>query len=226
MTGGFQAYLSRISYENRRQARKMIREVDREGLLFEVARNAEQTRLFFQQMTDLHRQRWTAAGKLGSFAPRHADFHSALAEILMPRGDAVLARLSRDGNPFAVVFGYRVHGKFHCYQQGVTQGTGRVRSAGTATWLLLMRHLADDGVTLFDHLKGKTTFKDRFGTGIFHMADLHITRPSLRLLTARAAHWVRRTAWKVARFLRQSPRGASTDVSRSLGGAEARARHS
>ncbi len=201
MSGGFEAYLNRLSHENRRQARKMLREVDREGMRFEVAQDAQQARSFFGQMVELHRQRWTAVGEQGSFAPRHAEFHSTLAEMLVPRGDAVLARLIKDDKALAVAFGYRVRDKLHCYQQGVTPGIGRVRSPGTACWLLLMQRLASEGITVFDHLRGTTQFKERFGTGTTPLAEIHITRPSMRLLASGAYKWLGRGARKAWRTL-------------------------
>jgi CelD/BcsL family acetyltransferase involved in cellulose biosynthesis len=201
MTGGFEAYLNRLSHENRRQARKMLREVDREGLRFDVAQDAAQARSFFAQMVELHRQRWTAVGEQGSFAPRHAEFHSTLAELLVPRGEAILARLAKDEKPLTVVFGYRVREKLHCYQQGVAAGIGRVRSPGTACWLLLMQRLAGEGVTVFDHLRGATAFKERFGTGTAPLTEIHIIRPSMRLLISGVSNWLRRGARRAWRTL-------------------------
>jgi CelD/BcsL family acetyltransferase involved in cellulose biosynthesis len=195
--------LNRLSHENRRQARKMLREVQREAMEFEIARDGAQARVFFGQMVQLHRQRWTAAGKPGSFAPRHSAFHAKLAELLAPRGEAVIARMARGHDPLAVVFGYRVGETLYCYQQGVTQGIGRVRSPGTAAWLLLMRTLADDGVNLFDHQRGTSTFKLRFGTGTRPLAELRATWPSARLLVSRAAEWTWRAAHKMLRSLRR-----------------------
>jgi CelD/BcsL family acetyltransferase involved in cellulose biosynthesis len=204
MAGGFEAYLNRLSHENRRQARKTLNRVDREGMRFEVAKDGDQARYFFGQMVELHRQRWTAVGKNGSFAPRHAAFHSTLAEILAPRGEAILARLSKNDNPYAVVFGYRVRAKLHCYQQGVTQRIGCVRSPGTACWLLLMRHLASQGITCFDQLKGSSGFKEQFGTGTSSVAEICVTRPSLRLFISRASHWPQRAIQKAMRLTQRS----------------------
>jgi hypothetical protein len=196
MSGGFEAYLNRLSHENRRQARKMLREVEREKMQFTVAKDVAEVRLFFSQMVELHRQRWIAAGKPGSFAPRHAEFHKSVAELLVCQGEAVLARLSRDDSTFAVVFGYRVRERFYCYQQGVTAGTGRVRSAGTASWLLLMRHLAGQGVDLFDHQKGTNAFKERFGTGTCPVAEIRFTRLGLSPFASRIATRALRAARK------------------------------
>jgi CelD/BcsL family acetyltransferase involved in cellulose biosynthesis len=202
MVSGFEGYLKRLSHENRRQARKMLRDVDSEGMEFEVADDAHRLRLFFGQMIDLHHQRWMAAGQTGSFAPRHAEFHRTTAELLLGRGEAVIARLSRSGQPLAIVFGYRIRERLHCYQQGVTSGVGRLRSPGTAAWLLLMRHQAERGVTLFDHLRGRTPFKERFATDEDVVDELRVVRVSPRTVAFATVDWMRRGARRLLKFFR------------------------
>jgi CelD/BcsL family acetyltransferase involved in cellulose biosynthesis len=202
MEGGFEAYLGRLSHENRRQARKMLRDVEHEGMTFEVAADADQIGAFFDQMVVLHHKRWAAVGKAGAFAPRHAEFHRTLALRLGCAGGTVLARLSHQGEPLGIVYGLRVGPKLHCYQQGVAQGVGRVRSPGTATWLLLMRRLADEGVTTFDHQKGSTQFKDRFCTDQQPMLDVRAVRPTLRAAVTLAADFVRRALRKAGRVVK------------------------
>jgi CelD/BcsL family acetyltransferase involved in cellulose biosynthesis len=204
MAGGFESYLQRLSHENRRQARKMLREVDAEGMEFEVAPDAHRLNLFFDQMIELHRQRWTAVGKTGSFAPRHAEFHRKTAELLLGQGEAVIARLTHAGGPLAVVFGYRIRDSLHCYQQGVATGVGRLRSPGTAAWLLLMRHQAERGVTVFDHLQGMTQFKERFATDQASLAELHVLRVGLRTVTASAVDLMCRGGRRLFRLVRRS----------------------
>jgi CelD/BcsL family acetyltransferase involved in cellulose biosynthesis len=194
MADGFDGYLKRLSSENRRQARKMLRDVDSEGMEFEVAADAPTLKLFFDQMIELHRRRWTAVGKPGSFAPRHAEFHRKTAELLLGRGETVIARLSHSGRPLAVVFGYRVRDSLHCYQQGVAPGVGRVRSPGTAAWLLLMRHQAERGVNLFDHLRNMTPFKERFATDQATLDGFRVVRLGIRTVTGAAQDWMRRAA--------------------------------
>jgi CelD/BcsL family acetyltransferase involved in cellulose biosynthesis len=209
MAGGFEGYLQRLSHENRRQARKMLREVETEGMKFDVAADAGRLHLFFDQMIELHRQRWNAAGKPGSFAPRHAEFHRTVSELLLGRGEAIVARLSLDDRPLAVAFGYRTRDKVHCYQQGVAPGVGRVRSPGTAAWLLLMRHQAERGVTVFDHLRGITQFKERFATDQSPLAGLCVTRIGTRTISASAADWMRRAARRARRLFRQAGKAAN-----------------
>jgi CelD/BcsL family acetyltransferase involved in cellulose biosynthesis len=201
MEEGYEAYLQRLSHENRRQARKMLRDVVTEGMEFEVAADRERLHLFFDQMVELHRARWTAVGKAGSFSPHHAQFHRLTAERLLQRGEAVIARLAHAGRPLAVAFGYRCRERLHCYQQGVALGVGRMRSPGTAVWLLLMVDQAERGVTVFDHMTGSTQFKERFATDLSPLAELRVRRLGLRMVAHSVVNWVCRAVGRGRRLL-------------------------
>ena len=144
----------------------------------------------------LHKQRWTAVGKTGSFAPRHAEFHRNMVHRLAPTGAVVLGRLALEGTPFAVVYGHRVGEKVYCYQQGVVPESKVLRSPGTAAWLLLMQCMAEQGVTLFDHQRGVTTFKERFATGEHPLAEIRIVKPTFRYLATRMGDLARRATAK------------------------------
>ncbi len=200
MTGGFAEYTKRLSPMSRRNVKRVIQQVEKSGAKFEVASDAETADVFFDEMVELHRKRWNAKGKFGSFSPRHAEFHRTLVRAGAASGDVGIARLSYQNAPLAVVYGHRVGPKFHCYQQGVnTMRTAGIHSSGNAAWFLLMRHLAEKGVTVFDHLKGTTIFKERFGTGSEPLADVHVTRLNLRTTAYAAAEFSRRAVRKLLR---------------------------
>ena len=182
ISGGFEAYLGRLSHENRRQARKLLRAVEQAGMTFELANDEETIEQYFDQMVALHKQRWAAVGKAGSFAPGMPSSTGRMAHLLAPSGGGRPARLALGGTPFAVVYGHRVGEKLYCYQQGVVPESKVLRSPGTAAWLLLMRTMAEQGVTLFDHQRGVTTFKERFATGEHPLAEIRIVKPTLRYL--------------------------------------------
>ena len=186
-------------------------------MTFELADDGETIEQFFDQMVTLHKQRWAAVGKAGCFALRHAEFHRSMALRLAPSGAVVLARLALDANPFAVVYGHRVGERLYCYQQGVLPESKILRSPGTAAWLLLMRCMAERGVTLFDHQRGVTTFKERFATGVQPLAEMTIAKPSLRYLANTTGEFVGRATAKVSRFVKGSLRSgrASDGTSRA-----------
>ena len=208
-TGGFEEYLKRLSHENRRQGRKMLRDADKNDVRLELAGPGQEDE-YFDQLLDLHRKRWAAAGEAGAFAPRHAEFHRELALRLVPRGDAMLARLAHQGRTLAVVYGYRTRDTLHCYQQGVDYAPGPARSPGTTAWLMLMRRLEADGVRRFDHQKGMTAFKERFCPASQPMIDLRVVRPTLRALTHFISDLTFRAARKGFRLLSQLVRRPAT----------------
>jgi len=203
ISGGFEAYLGRLSHKNRQQARKLLRAVDQAGLTFDLATNGELITTYFDQMVTLHKERWTAVGKTSSFAPRHAEFHRSMAHLLAPTGAVVLARLALGKTPFAVVYGHRVGEKMYCYQQGVAPESDVLRSPGTVAWLLLMRTMAEQGVTLFDQQSGTSGFKERFATGEHPLAEMRVARPTLRHMATATVDLARRGTAKLVRRLKK-----------------------
>jgi hypothetical protein len=196
---GLEAYLRRLSGDTRKEARKVLQEADRAGMRLELASDPVTIQTFFDQLVSLHRERWIAAGKPGSFATRHAEFHGTLARLLVPKGQVVLARLCLGGEPFAVINAHRVRDKLDIYQQGVPRRAGPVRSPGTAATLLLMARLLEEGVTTFDQLHGSNDFKRRYFKEERRLSRLRVMRPTWRLLVGNAADFARRAAGKVWR---------------------------
>jgi CelD/BcsL family acetyltransferase involved in cellulose biosynthesis len=219
MTGGFEEYTRRLSAMSRRNVKRVLEQVERCGAEFEVAGDAGTADVFFDEMVALHRRRWNAKGKFGSFAPRHAEFHRALARAGTASGEVGIARLSYRNTPLAVVYGHRVGAKFHCYQQGVdTNRTAGIHSSGNAAWFLLMKQMAERGVTLFDHLKGTSTFKERFGTGTEPLVDLRFTRLNFRTTAYAAADVSLRAARKAFRAARRAVNAAPPTGELKIGG--------
>ncbi len=213
LSGGFETYLKRLSQGARGEARRLLREVERTGMVFELAETAEQSDQYFDQMIALHRDRWASVGKPGSFSARHAEFHRAVARVLVPAGKAILARLSFEGRVYVVTYGHISGDTYHCYQRGVCKETRPVRSPGTATLLLLMAELARRDIVGYDHLAGPNSFKERFATGEHPLAEIRIVKRNLRYLSTTIGNLARRATAKFARRLK----GSSPDGSRVLG---------
>jgi hypothetical protein len=156
LSGGFEAYLGRLSARGRKRARQMLRAVESTGIRFEVASTPSDAAQFFDQLVRLHQARWNLSGRPGCFsAHRFTEFHRTLAELWVPTGKAILARLARDGEPLAVHYGFINGTKYDQYQSGVDfRAAGRVKSPGIAAHLALMRYLADRGIMGYDFLLG------------------------------------------------------------------------
>jgi CelD/BcsL family acetyltransferase involved in cellulose biosynthesis len=180
----------------------MLRAVESTGPRFEVASTPSDAAQFFDQLVRLHQARWNSSGRPGCFsAHRFTEFHRTLAELWVPTGKAILARLARDGELLAVIYGFINGTKFDFYQSGVDlRAAGRVKSPGIAAHLALMRYLADRGIMDYDFLRGSSEYKDRWSTTCNSVVRLRLVRPGFRaaadeafeasLASLRAKRWV------------------------------------
>lgn len=196
LSGGFDAYLQRLSANGRQQARRLLRDGERAGARFEIV-PPRQLASAFADLMNLHQERWTSEGKPGVFAARRfIEFHRGLANAWLPAGRAILARLFLDAEPIAVLYGFVTGSKFDFYQSGIQiDPAGPLRSPGTLAHLLLMKALSERGVTTYDFLRGSSEYKKRLATGEHQLATIELWRP-----TPRVATW--RTARSLARLTR------------------------
>ena len=208
LSGGLERYLADLSSTTRKKARKMLRDLQTPDFKFEIATTPSQINLFFDQLVDLHRKRWTADGKPGSFAPRHAQFHRELCTRLAPMGQVVIARLCYHDQPIALTYGHRVGAKFDSYQMGVDHKFEAVHSPGAALYLGLLSHLWQDGVVMCDQLVGANRFKTDYAKQQRPLMTLKISQPGFRLAAAAVADLTRRSAIKIGRLIA----GESTDA--------------
>jgi len=179
LTGGFEAYLGRLSANTRGQARRLIREGERAGVRFALA-TAESAPAVFDEMAMLHQSRWTARGKVGAFgAPRFLEFHRSLIATWINDGTAVLAQLSRGSNTLAVLYGFVRGPIFSFYQAGVrVEDAMPLHSPGNLAHLLLIQYLAGRGVITYDFLRGSAAYKERLARGANELITLRCWRES------------------------------------------------
>jgi hypothetical protein len=203
--GGFEAYLQRLSHKTRQHARQYLRAADKAAAVFELASTPAEIESIFADFVRLHQARWAAAGKPGCFASeRFTSFHRAIASRWVPHRKALLARLSVAGQPVATVYGFRTGARFDFYQSGtlLDDKSLPITSPGTTILLLLMRHLAEDGVTSFDFLRGSSSYKQRLATDQHPLKRLQVVRPSVLCTTYSVGDLVRRASMKGLRVLR------------------------
>lgn len=202
LSGGFEAYLGQLSPNTRQQSRRLLRQAERHGAVLELAADAADASKFFQELIRLHQERWTAAGKPGCFAARpFTEFHRQLVGLWVPNGKAVLARLSVGRESLAVIYGFVAGAKFDFYQSGARLDGGLLQSPGNVAHLMLMRELAERGVTRYDFLRGSQSYKQRLATEECALVRLHIGRPSLLNEAGLMADLLRRASLRGLRLL-------------------------
>jgi CelD/BcsL family acetyltransferase involved in cellulose biosynthesis len=216
LSGGFEAYLGRLSANTRQQCRRLMRQADEAKVVFEVANESTRDE-FFEQLVELHQRRWQGDGKPGCFsAERFARFHRELIMKWLPEGRAVLSRLSLAGRPIAVKYGFVLNGKYDFYQSGVLADDAAVlKSPGVVSFMYLMRHLAGQGVKTFDFLRGSSSYKQRLATTAQPLVQVRVVRGTWRSGATRLYCAARRVGGKARRMLQQRTGVASAEASGS-----------
>jgi CelD/BcsL family acetyltransferase involved in cellulose biosynthesis len=104
-----------------------------------------------------------------------------LIGVLMPKGHALLARLSRGEEPVGMIYGFMHSDKFYFYQSGISTNIGKdLRSPGIALNLLLMKKLAEEGISEYDFMRGNSSYKTRHTTTANRLVQFILRRQTAR----------------------------------------------
>jgi CelD/BcsL family acetyltransferase involved in cellulose biosynthesis len=191
LTGGFESYLQKLSANTRQQVRRLIRTGERANARFELVAESQADEAF-EELIALHQHQWTTKGQPGVFAaPRFVQFHRSLLRDWLPRGRAVLARLSVAGSPVVVIYGFLTGKKFDFYQSGMRQERSEsLGSPGILAHVLLMNELTGRGVEAYDFLRGSSLYKERLATRTKQLVGIRIWRPTLTAMRHRLSGWL------------------------------------
>jgi CelD/BcsL family acetyltransferase involved in cellulose biosynthesis len=145
--------------------RKMRLLVTRHGAELEFVRDPARLGEGLSDLFTLHQQRWTQRGRPGDYGTAvNTEFLREAAFGLASRGQLVLAFLRLDGRRIAGVCGFRHRDEFHFYAAGMGDAGEAARySPGVGLHLMLMRALFEDGVRVYDHLRGAEPYKADLG---------------------------------------------------------------
>jgi len=189
LTGGFDAYLSRLSSNSRQQIRRLLRAAKQAGVTMECAATVDQACDLFDEMIELHQKRWTAAGERGCFASASfTEFHRQLIRDWLGSGRVVLTRIRLENQTLAVKYGFRNGSKFDFYQSGVRMDEDcPIRSPGIVSFMMLMQHLIEHGVVTFDFLRGSSNYKQRLATSAQPLVSVRRVRWTLMTTVGFAA---------------------------------------
>lgn len=202
LEGSFDEYLGRLSSNTRQQARRILRSAEQGGTTFEIASTPEQIDRFYGDLVDLHQARWQKEGQAGCFAAeRFKSFHRTLSHALLEAGDVVLARLSREGTPIAVIHGYVAGSRFEYYLAGTALETGDLKSPGIAAHLRLKMALIERGVREYDYMHGFSRYKIQYATGSRDIFQMGFERTTAR--------GVAHSLWRAGRGAAQGMRRAA-----------------
>lgn len=195
-------YLPKLRGAGGQQLRRILRQSERQGVAFTVAGSSEEGISYLHDLIALHSRRWKNRGDAGAFASaRKIQFHAELIERLVPRGEALLFRLSLEGSTAAIIYGFLSHGRFEFYQSGVDVESSGLKSPGILCHLLCMRHLSGAGVRLYDFLPGADSYKERLSTSVAAAPMMSVSQSNVRTNAARTAELISRAPRKIPHIM-------------------------
>lgn len=196
LTSGFSSYLSAMKSSSRSQLKRILKQTSRVN--FRVAAEANEGKLWFDELTQLHQKRWRRVNQTGAFSSsKIAAFHHALIDDLLPKGEVFISRLADEDCPICIIYGFVSGDKFDFYQSGVELSTDKIRSPGILGHLLSMQHLSSGGIKTYDFLSGASAYKLRLASRVNKCAGLAIIKPTLRSAISLTMFSCRRFAAKL-----------------------------
>jgi CelD/BcsL family acetyltransferase involved in cellulose biosynthesis len=160
-----QALPSAIRSKKARYLRRMRQLVEQHGAELELVQDLSRLDEDLADLFALHQQRWTQAGLSGTYGTAvNTGFVREAAHGLAARGQLVLAFLRLDGRRVAGICGFRHRDEFYFYASGLGDaGEAARHSPGIGLHLMLMRALFEDGVRVYDLLRGTEPYKAHLG---------------------------------------------------------------
>lgn len=156
-------YLKRLSkatrYNLRRQSRQFAADAQVERLDHD---NADALPRWLDDFFDMHRARWRAVGKQGSFErrPMLALFYRRFIPIALERGWLRFYRMQIDGKTAAMQLGYRFNDRVLAIQEAFDPDG--VAGAGNSLREYVIRDCIDEGALIYDFLAHATAHKMRW----------------------------------------------------------------
>jgi CelD/BcsL family acetyltransferase involved in cellulose biosynthesis len=197
LPNSYDDYLAALSGNARSTLRRQARRMEQAGC--ELVRCETRTQLdeLLAALFDLHRQRWSQAGQLGSFVrkPLLRRFYEHFAPLALARGWLRLYGLRCGKHLAAVQYGYAYGGRFYQLQEGFDPDAPD--GAGNVLRSRVVEACIREGLEEYDGLGGYTEHKRRWLAQPRTGYDLLIGRPTLRNRLL-----FHRPVWPTGRYLR------------------------
>lgn len=146
----------------------------------------------FEELVELHQERWAAAGRPGAFAnDRVRTFHRALIPRLIEQGEVVLFRVRAGDATVGCLYSHVEHGRLLAYQSGfLRSGDNRIKP-GLVVHALCMQACLQRGLREYDLLAEADRYKQELATTHRELVWAHAPRLRPRPLVLHAVRHVR-----------------------------------
>ncbi|MGH8636023.1 MAG: GNAT family N-acetyltransferase, partial [Burkholderiales bacterium] len=156
----YQAYVSSLSLNTRKQIRKEQNRFDALGSVSIVqCSSQEDIPRFLEALFQLHERRWASVGKVGAFRlePKRAEFYRRFAPVALERGWLRLYGIQDHGELKAVQIGYRYGDVYHALQDGFDPAFAK--GAGHLLRAHVIKRCIGEGIKAMDFLGDLTSQK-------------------------------------------------------------------
>ena len=173
----WEAYLASLDKKERHELRRKRRRLEREHPDARVrTATAETLDKDFQTFVEMHRG---AEGHKGHFMrPEIATFFRRVAEATMPPGWLRLDLLEIGDRAVASTFGFEIERKFYLYNSAYEPDAARL-SPGHVLVSELVKRSIDNGLELFDFLRGPERYKYQLGAQAVPLNNVRILKDGL-----------------------------------------------
>ncbi|WNO09054.1 GNAT family N-acetyltransferase [Teredinibacter sp. KSP-S5-2] len=165
-----------ISKNFRYQLRRAFKKVkSSEEITIQIAGSAEDFQHFYQDLKQLHEDRWQKDGKEGAFTQDIFNrFHMALITSSHNEKEAqpFILKITENDTPRAAIYGYVFKDTFYFYQSGVYMESKGL-PYGVAAHALAIEYCIQQGLQYYDFMKGGlTSYKEKYDAHKTEMFDV------------------------------------------------------
>ncbi len=175
-------YLALISPKKRYQIRRSIKEYEKMGeLRIDVAENVQEALKIFNELIQIHQNRWTESGQPGSFSNEYyVDFHKKLISGRFEHGEIQLIRISAGNHAIGCLYCFIYDGKVLGYICGFNYLPGYLYSPGLVSHYFAIMHNARVGYSCYDFLEGDDPYKKSLATDHNEMQHIRIQKRNMK----------------------------------------------
>ena len=196
-------YLAILSRNTRSQVRRAMRAYEERGAItFHVADSFQTAEQYFEQLRELHQQRWESRAVPGAFGSAFArEFHKSLLRNRFSKGEIQLAAIRAGDEVIGYLYNFVFDGVVYNYQSGFRYSSDARLKPGLVSHCCAIQHSIKSGMRIYDFLMGSQRFKQSLASDQDEMSWLVLQRPRLRFRVERTAR-----KWRDGiRSLRRNP---------------------
>ena len=177
----WESYLASLGSAHRYNFQRRLRNLHKRfDVRLDLVRTEAERCEALQALVALHTRRWDERGGSEAFgSPRLLSFYDEASQLALRRGWLRLFVLRLNGEPAAVLHGYRYGRTFYFYQSGFDPAFAK-ESVGLITMGLTIRHALEEGAAEYDMLRGAEPYKFLWARRACELGRLELFAPGVR----------------------------------------------